>query len=220
MADEKTEVQNEVAEDFMNPPQEAETTEKVSGSKAKKADKPVPKKAKTVAQKLLSIQTNIKAPKNLYNSFGGYNYRNAEGILESAKPYLEKEGCMLLLSDSVEVVGTGENCRYYVKATARFIDCESGDCIEVSAMAREALTKKGMDDSQVTGATSSYARKYALNGLFLLDDTKDADTDEFCNQTGAEKKGGSNKTANSNNSNQNFSSNNNNGSNNGGGEKW
>lgn len=134
---------------------------------------------KNIREKLSSIQTRIKAPKNLYNSFGKYSYRNAESILEATKPYLTELGLYLTISDSIEVIGE----RYYVKATVRLIDCESGETIEVSAYAREEKEKKGMDGSQVTGATSSYARKYALNGLFLLDDTKDADTDEYHNQT-------------------------------------
>ena len=134
---------------------------------------------KNVAKKLMSIQTEIKAPKNLYNSFGKYKYRNAEGICEAVKPYLVAQKCALTLSD--DVVNVGEN--NYIKATATIIDFESGETFSVSAMAREAIDKKGMDDSQITGTASSYARKYALNGLFLLDDTKDADTDEYHNQT-------------------------------------
>lgn len=127
-----------------------------------------------VYEKLMHIQTEIKAPKNLYNSFGQYNYRNAESICEAAKPYLKKENASLVLHDDLVNVGD----RIYVKATACLIDNESGRTVEATAFARETLSKKGMDDSQITGAASSYARKYALNGLFLLDDTKDADTDE------------------------------------------
>ena len=126
----------------------------------------------TINDKLSAIQTKIKAPKNLYNSFGKYNYRNAESILEAVKPYLESLNLFLVINDSIVMVGE----RYYVRATATLADCETGESIEVSAYARETEEKKGMDGSQVTGATSSYARKYALNGLFLLDDTKDADT--------------------------------------------
>ena len=181
-----------------------ETTEVVKEEVKKETKKASTKKVKNVVEKLMSIQTTIKAPKNLRNSFGGYNYRNAEGILESVKPYLEKENCIILLNDSIEVVGD----RYYVKATASFINCEDGEKIEVSALARESVTKKGMDDSQVTGATSSYARKYALNGLLLLDDTKDADTDEFCKATG-----------NDNSNKGNFNQNNNN-NHTKGGENW
>lgn len=133
-------------------------------------------------EKLSAIQTELKAPKNLTNKFGGYNYRNADGICEAVKPYLKKYNVALVLDDFVYPMQE----RYYIQATAKLIDCESDECIEVHAMAREAETKKGMDDSQLTGSTSSYARKYALNGLFLLDDTKDADSEEF--KTTAEKK--------------------------------
>lgn len=127
-----------------------------------------------IREKLSQIQTKIKAPKNLYNSFGKYNYRNAEGICEAVKPFLADLKCSLVLEDDIVEIGG----RVYVKATATLMD-NDGDSISVSAYARESFEKKGMDDSQVTGATSSYARKYALNGLFLLDDTKDADSDEY-----------------------------------------
>lgn len=125
-------------------------------------------------RKLMEIQTKIKAPKNLYNSFGKYKYRNAEGICEAVKPYLAEMNCALTLSDEIIEVGG----RVYVKATATLRDIETSESISVFAMAREADEKKGMDESQITGTASSYARKYALNGLFLLDDTKDADSDE------------------------------------------
>lgn len=125
--------------------------------------------------KLQAIQCNLKAPKNLYNSFGKYKYRNVEGIQEALKPMLAEYGVTVTLADEIVEVGG----RVYVKATATIADCESGETLSVSAYAREAETKKGMDDAQVTGATSSYARKYALNGLFLLDDTKDVDTEEY-----------------------------------------
>ena len=131
--------------------------------------------------KLMRIQTKIKAPKNLYNSFGKYKYRNAESICEAVKPFLAEENCILLLSD--EIVAMGD--RIYVKATATIKDCNSDTEISVSAFARESLEKKGMDESQITGTASSYARKYALNGLFLLDDTKDADSDEYHQQSKA-----------------------------------
>lgn len=121
--------------------------------------------------KLLKIQEKLKAPKNLYNKFGDFNYRNAEGILEAAKPLLAKEGLVLTLTDEIISVDTHR----YVKALATVTECESGKSITVSAMAREPEEKKGMDASQITGSCSSYARKYALNGLFLLDDTKDSD---------------------------------------------
>lgn len=130
-------------------------------------------------EKLQKIQFEMKAPKNLYNSYGKYNYRNAEGILEAFKPYGEKYKVVLTVSD--EIVERGD--RVYVKADAMLTDCESGKFITNSAFAREAEEKKGMDESQITGTASSYARKYALNGLFLLDDTKDADTDEYKKQT-------------------------------------
>ena len=132
-----------------------------------------------INEKLMRIQTQIKAPKNLYNSFGKYNYRNAESICEAVKPFLEKENVSLILVDDMVAIGN----RYYLKATARLFDNENNESIEVSAFAREPEQKKGMDESQITGTASSYARKYALNGLFLLDDTKDADTDEYHNQT-------------------------------------
>ena len=135
--------------------------------------------------KLLAIQTELKAPKNLFNKFGNYKYRNFEGICEAVKPLLKKYNCSLTVFDSVENIGE----RYYVKATAMLCDCDSPSCITCFAYAREAESKKGMDDSQITGTASSYARKYALNGLFLLDDTKDADTDEYHEQTTYASKG-------------------------------
>ncbi len=122
---------------------------------------------------LLKIQEELKAPKGQYNSFGKYNYRSCEDILEAVKPLLQEHGCVLTLSDDIVQVGE----RYYVKANAT-ITTASGESMTVTAFARESLDKKGMDDSQITGTASSYARKYALNGLFLIDDTKDADTDE------------------------------------------
>ena len=122
----------------------------------------------SIHEKLMRIQTEIKAPKNLYNSFGKYKYRNAEGICEAVKPYLQKENCALVLSDDIVEIGG----RVYVKAIATLMDCENDEWVETRAYARESFEKKGMDDSQITGTASSYARKYALNGLFLLDDTK------------------------------------------------
>lgn len=124
--------------------------------------------------KLSKIQNELKAPKNQYNSFGKYNYRSCEDILEALKPICAKHRTTLILNDSVQMIGD----RFYIKATATLLDWDSIDIIEGVAYARESITKKGMDDSQVTGATSSYARKYALNGLFNIDDTKDFDTDE------------------------------------------
>lgn len=119
--------------------------------------------------KLIKIQAQLKAPKNQRNDFGKYNYRSAEDILEAAKPLLAEHGCLLLITDDITETGG----RIYVKATVNFTD--GTDKVSVTAYAREEETKKGMDGSQITGAASSYARKYALNGLFLIDDTKDAD---------------------------------------------
>ena len=126
-------------------------------------------------------QAELKAPKNQYNSFGKYNYRSCEDILEAAKPINKKYGLVLLLTDKPVFIGQ----RYYIEATARLYDIESEQFIEATASARESDTKKGMDDSQVTGTASSYARKYALNGLYNIDDTKDADTDAYKKQTAA-----------------------------------
>lgn len=122
---------------------------------------------KELVLKLSKIQKELKAPKNQYNSFGGYKYRSCEDILEAVKPLLD--GLVLTVSDDIIAVAD----RVYVKATATITD--GVDSISNYAFARESLTKKGMDDSQITGATSSYARKYALNGLLCIDDTKDAD---------------------------------------------
>lgn len=127
-----------------------------------------------IHEKMMKIQTTLKAPKNLFNSFGNYKYRNAEGILEAVKPLLAENKLSMYISDDVQAV----NDRVYVKATVSIFDIETGESVMATASAREALNKKGMDDSQITGTASSYARKYALNGIFLLDDTKDADTDE------------------------------------------
>jgi len=121
----------------------------------------------SVYKKLEAIQKSLKAPKGQMNKFGGYRYRSCEDILEAVKPLLD--GAVVTLSDTIREVGG----RVYVEAEATFVDGENN--ITVTAYAREAETKKGMDESQITGAASSYARKYALNGLFLIDDTKDAD---------------------------------------------
>ena len=129
----------------------------------------------SVYKKLIEVQNKLKAPKSQYNSFGKYNYRNAEDILEAVKPILENVGATIFIKDSIELIGD----RFYVKATVSFVDIESGSVIETSALARESEEKKGMDSAQVTGATSSYARKYALNGLLLIDDTKDNDHDSM-----------------------------------------
>lgn len=129
-----------------------------------------------INEKLTNIQKDLKAPKGQYNSFGKYKYRSCEDILEAVKPLLAANGCYLTLSDSVEFIGN----RFYIRATATISDGEND--IRVSAMAREEETKKGMDGSQITGTASSYARKYALNGLFCIDDTKDADSDSYTEQ--------------------------------------
>lgn len=121
--------------------------------------------------KLADIQARLKAPKGQFNSFGGYKYRSAEDILEAVKPLLKEVGAALTLSDEMVPVGD----RIYVAATARFFSTDGSPEISVKAYAREEETKKGMDGAQITGAASSYARKYALNGLFAIDDTKDAD---------------------------------------------
>ena len=128
-----------------------------------------------IYQKLSDIQSRIKVNKSNYNSFGKYSYRSAEDILEASKPICKDAGCVLTLSDDVVSL----DGRFYVKANATLTDIESLETIQVSALAREEEAKKGMDGSQVTGTASSYARKYALNGLFNLDDAKDADTDEY-----------------------------------------
>ena len=125
-----------------------------------------------VSVKLMKIQSKLKAPKNQFNKFGNYNYRSCEDIFEAVKPLLLKNQLILKVSD--ELVNVGE--RYYIKATAELYDTETGTKIENTAYAREEENKKGMDGSQITGASSSYARKYALNGLFLIDDVKDSDT--------------------------------------------
>lgn len=119
------------------------------------------------------MQSELKAPKSQWNSFGKYNYRNCEDILEGLKPLLKSHGCVVNMSDEIRMVGE----RYYVCATAKVV-ASDGSSVESCAYAREPLSKKGMDDSQITGAASSYARKYALNGLFGIDDTKDADSDK------------------------------------------
>ena len=128
-----------------------------------------------VYKKLLAVQAELKAPKGQYNSFGKYKYRSCEDILEAVKPILAKVGATLVVGDELLIMGE----RYYIKAVATFMDAETGDKVTNTAYAREEETKKGMDGSQITGTASSYARKYCLNGLFLIDDTKDADTDAY-----------------------------------------
>lgn len=129
-----------------------------------------------LTQKLLNAQAELKAPKGQYNSFGKYKYRSAEDILEAVKPINAKHGVLLTITDEPVLIGDW----HYIKATATVTD--GSDSLVVTAYARESQTKKGMDDSQITGTASSYARKYALNGLYLIDDTKDADTDEYTKQ--------------------------------------
>ena len=124
-----------------------------------------------IYRKLLNIQNELKSPKTQFNSFGKYNYRSCEDILESLKPLLNKYKVTLILSDEIVLIGD----RYYLKATAKIIDIEDGLSIENYSYAREDETKKGQDLAQVTGSCSSYARKYALNGMFCIDDVKDSD---------------------------------------------
>lgn len=126
----------------------------------------------SVYLKLVEVQSKLKSPKSQFSKFGNYAYRNCEDILEALKPLLAEVKAVVNISDEVVLVGE----RYYIKATVKFIDAETGEFVEASAMAREEESKKGMDSSQLTGSTSSYARKYALNGLFAIDDTKDSDT--------------------------------------------
>lgn len=144
-----------------------------------------------IYEKLAAVQQELKAPKDKKNTFAGYSYRSAEGILEAVKPVLKKYEAAITLSDEIVEIGG----RIYVKATAKFFDVAKAETkitsiemtfcggISVTAYAREAEEKKGLDPSQITGTASSYARKYALNGLLLIDDTKDADTDEYQKQT-------------------------------------
>ena len=126
---------------------------------------------RTIHEKLQGIQSSLKAPKGQTNKFGGYRYRSAEDILEALKPLLGEWGCSLVIQDVMVEVGG----RVYVKASANLIDNDSESVLSTTAYAREAEVKKGMDDAQITGSASSYARKYALNGLFAIDDTKDPD---------------------------------------------
>lgn len=138
----------------------------------------------TVYEKLIKVQKELKAPKNQRNSFGNYNYRSCEDILEALKPVLAENGATVFISDKPIIK---ENLWSYIESTVTFVDIESGESVTVTAFARESESKKGMDVSQITGSASSYARKYALNGLFLIDDTKDADTGEQHNQTAGSK---------------------------------
>lgn len=129
---------------------------------------------------LQKIQRKLNVPKSLVNKFGGFNYRNAEQILEAVKPLLEEQGCVITLADDVVLVGD----RYYVKATATITN-KNGQSVSTSALAREAHDKKGMDDAQITGAASSYARKYALGGLLLIDDGQDPDSEDNSGKSAA-----------------------------------
>ena len=134
----------------------------------------------TIYEKLSAVQQELKAPKNRRNTFGKYNYRSCEDILEAVKPILAKHKATILITDDISEVGG----KVYIQATVRFVDLEErGDMITVNAFARESVDKKGMDDAQITGTSSSYARKYALNGLFLIDDVKDPDSDEYKEET-------------------------------------
>lgn len=139
-----------------------------------------------IYEKLAAVQQELKAPKDKKNTFAGYAYRSAEGILEAVKPVLAKYKATILLDDDL----VEKDGRFYIDARAVFIDIEHDwddrRTLETHGFAREAQSKKGLDESQVTGTASSYARKYALNGLLLIDDTKDPDTDEYAKQTGKE----------------------------------
>lgn len=125
-----------------------------------------------IYEKLMNIQQELKAPKGQHNNYGDYNYRSCEDIQEAVKPLLKKNKAVLVINDELELIGS----RYYLKATANLIDIEDGSQVANTAYARETDSKKGMDEAQITGSCSSYARKYALNGLFCIDDTKDPDT--------------------------------------------
>lgn len=131
-------------------------------------------KEMNIYEKLMNIQSELKAPKNLVNKFGGFNYRSCEDILEAVKPLLKKYNCTLQVSDELENIG-GKN---YIKSTARLIDIDSTSSIDNTAYAREAEEKKGMSEEMLTGSCSSYCRKYCLNGLFLIDDNKDPDSSD------------------------------------------
>lgn len=137
------------------------------------------KKTLTFKEKLVAIQNELKAPKSKRNTFGNYNYRSCEDILEAAKPLLQKYGVVLMIRDEIEHVGE----RFYIKATVYLEDTESDGFYSVSAYAREEDDKKGLSPAQLTGSSSSYARKYALNGAFLIDDTKDPDSDEYAHES-------------------------------------
>lgn len=143
-------------------------------------------------KKLVTLQSRLKAPKGQYNSFGKYAYRSCEDIVEASKPIMAELGLILLLNDEVVEIQD----RIYIKATATIIDSETGDRVSVNALAREPKELKGMTEAQITGSASSYARKYALNGLLAIDDTKDSDTEEAQKQANkGQKNAQSGKTA-------------------------
>ena len=145
----------------------------------------------SVYEKLNQVQVNLEAPKNQYNSFGKYEYRSCEDILKGLKDLLKETKSAVTISDTVKQIGD----RYYIEATAKFIDIETSEFVEATALAREDESKKGMDLAQVTGSVSSYARKYALNGLFAIDDAKDSDSTNTTNKgTKTENKQSTNKT--------------------------
>ena len=147
-------------------------------------------KGMNIYEKLINIQKELKAPKSNYNDFGRYNYRSCEDILEAVKPICFEYRAVLILSDDILNVGQSN----YVETTAILINIDNPvEMVSNKAEARESIDKKGMDDSQITGTASSYARKYALNGLFNIDDTKDADTNEYHNQITGNKKTNKNK---------------------------
>lgn len=141
--------------------------------------------------RIASVQKALKAPKGQYNSFGKYHYRSCEDILEAAKPLCCDNGIVLTVSDELVLIGE----RYYIKATATLHDTDSPIVVSNTAYARESADKKGMDECQITGTASSYARKYALNGLFCIDDTKDADTDEYMHQNSSNSRSTASKAA-------------------------
>ena len=144
----------------------------------------------TVYKKLFEVQQELKAPKNQRNTFGNYNYRSAEDILEALKPVLKNHNATVFISDKIVVK---ENFWTYAEATATFVDIETGESVSSNGYAREAETKKGMDPSQITGSASSYARKYALGGLFLIDDSVDPDSDSHQKITGGGSQGSNRK---------------------------
>lgn len=172
---------------LLNMPTEASGEEKQQNEEKPVADEKTEQerwneavKAMDTYERLSHIQNEMKVPKNLFNKHGGYYYRNAETIMNTAKPICARYHCTLVVDDAVNQIGD----RFYVSATALIIPWEKGGYkVGATAHARETAERKGMDSSQITGAASSYARKYALNGLFLLDDVKDADTDEYAEQS-------------------------------------